>query len=44
VPPGSREGGGYEVLHRDICRPMRACFDLLREISGAIQHEIGAFG
>ncbi|MDR6872701.1 phosphoenolpyruvate carboxylase [Bosea sp. BE125] len=43
-PPGPREGGTYEALHRDVFAPMRACFDLLREISGAIQHEIGAFG
>jgi phosphoenolpyruvate carboxylase len=27
-----------------VIEPMRACFALLREISGAIQHEIGAFG
>lgn len=43
-PPGPREGGAYAALHRDVIEPMRACFALLREISGAIQHEIGAFG
>ena len=43
-PPGPREGGTYEALHRDIFEPMRRSFDLVREISGAIQHEIGAFG
>lgn len=43
-PPGPREGGAYAALHRDVLAPMRVCFDLLREISGAIQHEIGAFG
>jgi phosphoenolpyruvate carboxylase len=44
VLPGSREGGGHEAPHRDVLTPMRACFGLLREISGTIQHEIGAFG
>lgn len=43
-PPGPREGGTYEALHRDVIAPMQALFELLREISGAIQHEIGAFG
>ena len=43
-PPGPREAGTYEALHRDVIAPMQALFELLREISGAIQHEIGAFG
>jgi phosphoenolpyruvate carboxylase len=43
-PPGPREGGAYEGLHREVFSPMRDSFALLREISGAIQHEIGAFG
>lgn len=43
-PPGPRAEGTYEALHRDVVAPMRECFSLLREISGAIQHEIGAFG
>ena len=43
-PPGPREGGTYEALHRDVFAPMLAQFALIREISGAIQHEIGAFG
>lgn len=43
-PPGPREGGTYETLHRDVFAPMLALFGLIREISGAIQHEIGAFG
>lgn len=43
-PPGPREEGTYEGLHRDVFEPMRAQFELLREITGAIQHEIGAFG
>jgi phosphoenolpyruvate carboxylase len=41
---GPREGGAYAAFHRDVVEPMRECFSLLREISGAIQHEIGAFG
>ncbi|WP_376986895.1 phosphoenolpyruvate carboxylase [Bosea sp. R86505] len=43
-PPGPRETGTYEALHRDVITPMQGLFELLREISGAIQHEIGAFG
>lgn len=43
-PPGPRERGTYEALHRDVIAPMQGLFELLREISGAIQHEIGAFG
>ena len=43
-PPGPREGGTYEALHRDLFTPMLELFNLIREISGAIQHEIGAFG
>jgi phosphoenolpyruvate carboxylase len=43
-PPGPREGGTYEALHRDVLTPMLELFALIREISGAIQHEIGAFG
>ena len=43
-PLGPRESDTYETLHRDIFEPMRRSFDLVREISGAIQHEIGAFG
>jgi phosphoenolpyruvate carboxylase len=31
-------------LHRKLFAPMRACFNLLCEVSGAIQHEIGALG
>ena len=41
---GPREGGTYEALHRDVLTPMSELFALIREISGAIQHEIGAFG
>ena len=43
-PPTPREGGTYEALHRDVLEPMRRNFDLVREISGVVQHEIGAFG
>lgn len=43
-PAGPREGGAYAAFHRDVVEPMRECFGLLREVSGAIQHEIGAFG
>ncbi|GGC60860.1 phosphoenolpyruvate carboxylase [Chelatococcus reniformis] len=43
-PPGPREGGTYEALHREVFAPMRRAFELVREISGAIQHDIGAFG
>jgi phosphoenolpyruvate carboxylase len=43
-PRGPREAGTYGGLHRDVFTPMGEGFALLREISGAIQHEIGAFG
>jgi phosphoenolpyruvate carboxylase len=43
-PPGPREGGTYEALHRELFAEMKRLFDLVREITGAIQHEIGAFG
>ena len=42
--PGPREEGTYEVLHRELFDEIRRSFDLVREITGAIQHEIGAFG
>ena len=43
-PAGPRPAGTYEALHRDLFEPMRRDFDLVREITGAMQHEIGAFG
>ena len=43
-PAGPREGGTYEGLHRDVLAPMERWFALLRETSGVIQHEVGAFG
>ena len=43
-PAGPREGGTYEALHGDVFEPIRRWFELVREISGAIQHEIGFFG
>jgi phosphoenolpyruvate carboxylase len=39
-----RDGKTYETLHHDVFAPMSRAFGLLRQISGAIQHEIGAFG
>jgi phosphoenolpyruvate carboxylase len=43
-PPGPREAGTYEALHNELFVAMRRSFELVREITGAIQHEIGAFG
>jgi phosphoenolpyruvate carboxylase len=43
-PPMPRTGRTYEALHRDVFGPMGRAFALLRQISGAIQHEVGAFG
>jgi phosphoenolpyruvate carboxylase len=43
-PAGPRESHAYETLHREVFDPMRQLFALLRELSGAIQHEVGAFG
>lgn len=42
--PTPREGQTYEALHRDVFAPMSRAFALVRQISGAMQHEIGAFG
>ncbi|ARW11253.1 phosphoenolpyruvate carboxylase [Acetobacter ascendens] len=43
-PRGPREEGIYEREHRDIFVPMQQMFELIREISIAIMHNIGAFG
>ncbi|GAN70034.1 hypothetical protein ASY01nite_11690 [Acetobacter syzygii] len=43
-PRGPREEGIYVREHRDIFTPMGEMFDLLREISVALMHDIGAFG
>ena len=43
-PAGPRAEGTYQALHHDLIEPMRHRFEFLREITGAIQHEIGAYG
>ena len=40
----SREGTSYAREHATLFQPMGAMFDLLRECSAAIVHEVGAFG
>ncbi|GAA08267.1 phosphoenolpyruvate carboxylase [Acetobacter tropicalis] len=43
-PRGPREESIYINEHRDIFIPMRQIFELVREISVAVMHDIGAFG
>ena len=43
-PAGPRGVGTYEAEHRTLFAPIRRLFGLVREISGMIQHEVGAFG
>ncbi len=43
-PAGPRGAGTYEAEHRTLFAPIRRLFGLVREISGMIQHEVGAFG
>ena len=43
-PAPSREGTSYAREHATLFEPMGAMFDLLRECSAAIVHEVGAFG
>ncbi|MDP4024664.1 phosphoenolpyruvate carboxylase [Methylobacterium sp. NEAU 140] len=43
-PTGPRDVGTYEAEHRDLFAPIAALFAGVREISGMIQHEVGAFG
>ncbi|MCI2008116.1 MAG: phosphoenolpyruvate carboxylase [Acetobacter peroxydans] len=43
-PRGPREEGIYVREHRDIFAPMQEIFELVREISIAVMHDIGAFG
>jgi phosphoenolpyruvate carboxylase len=43
-PPGPRSDDAYVQEHREIFEPMGRLFDLVREIAGAITHEVGAFG
>jgi phosphoenolpyruvate carboxylase len=42
--PGPRADAGYAALHEGVFAPMRALFDLVREASAAVAHEVGAFG
>ena len=42
--PGPRGTRTYEALHRDLINPMQLRMDIVREITGVIQHELGAFG
>ncbi len=43
-PAGPRDVGTYEAEHAGLFVPIRQMFDQVREISGMIQHEVGAFG
>ncbi|WP_415432815.1 phosphoenolpyruvate carboxylase [Acetobacter indonesiensis] len=43
-PRGPREESIYIREHREIFIPMRQMFELAREISVAVMHDIGAFG
>jgi phosphoenolpyruvate carboxylase len=43
-PPGPRADAGYAALHEAVFAPMGAWFDLVREASAAVAHEVGAFG
>ena len=43
-PPGPRDVGTYETEHNTLFGPIRRMFERVREISGIIQHEVGAFG
>ena len=43
-PAGPRDVGTYEAEHANLFQPIRRLFDQAREISGIIQHEVGAFG
>jgi phosphoenolpyruvate carboxylase len=43
-PHGPRMESSYAREHSEIFAPMRAHFDLVREIATAITHEVGAFG
>ncbi|CAO4176969.1 phosphoenolpyruvate carboxylase [Methylorubrum populi] len=43
-PPGPRDVGTYEIEHSTLFGPIRRMFERVREISGIIQHEVGAFG
>ncbi|WP_246732851.1 phosphoenolpyruvate carboxylase [Methylobacterium sp. BTF04] len=43
-PAGPRDVGTYEAEHKTLFEPIRRCFMRVRELSGMIQHEVGAFG
>ena len=43
-PAGPRDVGTYEAEHANLFQPIRRMFEQMREISGIIQHEVGAFG
>jgi phosphoenolpyruvate carboxylase len=43
-PAGPRDVGTYEAEHANLFQPIRRLFEQVREISGMIQHEVGAFG
>ncbi len=43
-PAGPRDVGTYEAEHSNLFAPIRTMFTQVREISGMIQHEVGAFG
>ena len=43
-PPGPRDVGTYVAEHSTLFEPIRRMFAQVREISGIIQHEVGAFG
>lgn len=43
-PAGPRDTGTYEAEHATLFQPIRRMFAQVREISGMIQHEVGAFG
>ncbi len=43
-PPGPREARTYEHEHRTLFEPMGRWFEIVRDLSAAIQHEVGAYG
>jgi phosphoenolpyruvate carboxylase len=43
-PRPDRAAGAYKSEHAEIFEPMARAFALLREISTAVTHEVGAFG
>lgn len=43
-PPGPQSENAYSTEHEEIFEPMNAIFAIIREISVAITHHVGAFG